>query len=286
MRTGLTALGLVAACLAAPAPACAQEVVADPWEGANRQLFAVHETIDRAVLSPLAHGYRAITPRPVRTGVTNFLRNLRAPVTLANDLLQGEVGRAGTTIARFGVNTTIGVGGLLDPARTLGLEFHEEDFGQTLGAWGVDAGPYVFIPVLGPTNVRDAAGRVVDFAFDPLAWASFDEADEARAIRTGVTALSTRESLIEAVDNVREDSMDPYVSIRTTYSLLRESAIGNGKDSATNLPNFDEDFDMPPTEEASAQSDAASSSLQPAQPTPPSAQRTEAPPGALQGDPQ
>lgn len=282
MRMGLTALGLAVACVAAPGSARAQEMASDPWEGTNRQLFAVHEAVDNAVLEPVARGYRAVTPQLVRTGITNFLRNLRAPVTLANDLLQGELTRAGTTVARFGVNTTIGLGGVLDPAETLGLEFHEEDFGQTLGAWGVEAGPYVFIPLLGPTNVRDATGRVVDFAFDPLTWARFDEAGEARAIRTGATAVSAREALIEPVDDVRRDSVDPYVSIRTTYSLLRQSAVRNGQDSATDLPNFDEDFDMP-ADALPAQPEAPA---EPTQPTAPPARITEGQPGVQQGEQQ
>lgn len=246
MRYFFTALGLAAAGLLAPGVAFAQEeIVSDPWEGVNRDLYAVHDAIDRAVLEPVARGYRAITPRVFRTGLSNVLRNLSAPVTFANDLLQGEAERAGVTAARFGLNTTLGLGGMLDPATEVGLELHDEDFGQTLGAWGIEAGPYVFVPLLGPTTVRDAAGRIVDIAFDPLSWADFENANTARGVRTGATALSSRESLIESVDDLRANSLDPYVSIRTTYTLLRQSAVRNSEERVEDLPNFDDIPGMP-----------------------------------------
>ena len=177
MRGAVAVLSL-AACLA-PAAALAQEAPGepayqtidvdlgvdpnrvDPWEDFNRAMFATHETVDRAVLEPVARGYRAVTPQPVRNSVRSFLRNLRSPVILANDLLQGEFGRAGRTVARFGLNSTVGFLGLFDPATGLGIERHEEDFGQTLAVWGVDSGPYLFIPLMGPT-MRDGGGRIVD----------------------------------------------------------------------------------------------------------------------------
>lgn len=239
MRVFLTAMGLAATCAAAPCVARAQEVIADPWEATNRDLYAVNEALDRAVLEPMARGYRAVTPQPVRRGVINFLRNLRAPVTFANDVLQGEGERAGVTAARFGVNTVVGLGGVFDPADGMGLEFHEEDFGQTLAVWGVDSGPYLFVPLIGPTSVRDAAGRIVDVAIDPLTWANFEGDDTARAARTIVSGVAARELVIEAVDDTRENSLDPYVSARTTYSLLRDSAISNGRASVADLTDLD-----------------------------------------------
>jgi phospholipid-binding lipoprotein MlaA len=260
MRGVLTVLGF-AAVVAAPAVASAQEAQGDPWEGLNRNLFAVHETVDKAVLGPVARGYRAITPQPVRHGVLNFLRNLRAPVIFVNDVLQGELGRAGTTAARFGLNTTVGIAGVFDPATSAGLERHDEDFGQTLAVWGVDTGPYLFVPLLGPTTVRDGAGRIVDIAFDPLTWAEFDEADEVQLGRTILTGVAARELVIETVDDIRRDSLDPYVTIRTSYGLLRQSAIQNGPADVQDLPEFD-DFDeepamqapeAPPTEENTQQ---------------------------------
>jgi phospholipid-binding lipoprotein MlaA len=248
MRGVLSVLGLAAA-LAAPGMANAQEAQSDPWEGFNRDMFAVHESVDQAVLEPVARGYRAITPRPVRRGVLNFLRNLRAPVIFVNDVLQGEVGRAGTTAARFGVNTTIGIAGVFDPATNMGLERHDEDFGQTLAVWGVDSGPYIFVPLLGPTTVRDGAGRVVDIALDPLTWAEFDDVDKVRVGRTILAGVATRELVLETVDDIRRDSLDPYVTIRTSYGLLRDSAIQNGPADVEDLPEF-EDIDELPASEA------------------------------------
>jgi len=242
---GLLAATAIAACLCAPVSAFAQEAQVqrqayDPLEGTNRHLFAAHEAIDKAVLGPVARGYRAVTPHFVRTGVSNFLHNLRSPVIFTNDVLQGEFSRAGVTAARFGVNSTVGVLGFADPAVSLGLDSHDEDFGQTLGRWGVGTGPYIFIPVLGPTNLRDGAGRIVDLAFDPLTWAHFDGDDTARVTRTVVTGLAAREDVLDEVDAIRANSIDPYVTIRSSYGLLRESAIQNGREDVRSLPNFDE----------------------------------------------
>jgi phospholipid-binding lipoprotein MlaA len=239
MRAAVSGLTL-AIVLATPSLAAAQEAIGDPWEGLNRDLYAVHDSVDQAVLEPVARGYRAVTPRPVRQGVLNFLRNLRGPVIFANDVLQGEVSRAGTTAARFGVNTTIGIVGIFDPATSIGLERHDEDFGQTLAVWGVESGPYLFIPLMGPTTVRDASGRIVDIVFDPLTWVGGDDVDEYVAARTVTAGIAAREQVIEVVDDVRRDSVDPYVSIRTSYSLLRESAIANGDSNVQDLPDFDD----------------------------------------------
>jgi len=246
MRAAVSGLTLMVA-LAAPSLAMAQEAYSDPWEGFNRDLYAVHEGVDQAVLEPVARGYRAVTPRPLRQGVLNFLRNLRGPVIFANDVLQGEVRRAGTTAARFGVNTTIGIVGIFDPASSMGLERHDEDFGQTLAVWGVEPGPYVFVPLMGPTTVRDASGRLVDIVFDPFTWIEGDNIDEYRLARTITTGIAAREQVIEAVDDVRRDSVDPYVSIRTSYALLRESAILNGEADIQDLPDFE---DIPAAESA------------------------------------
>lgn len=240
---GLISVLSFAACLAAPTLAHAQEASpADPWEGFNRQMFAIHEGVDQAVLEPVARGYRAITPAPLRQGVLNVLRNLRGPVIFANDVLQGELGRAGTTAVRFGVNTTIGIAGIFDPAASMGLERHDEDFGQTLAVWGVDSGPYLFVPLMGPTTLRDGAGRFVDVGLDPLTYADFDEADDVRLARTILSGVAARELVLDAVDGIRQDSLDPYVTIRTSFGLLRESAIQNGPADVEDLPEF-EDID-------------------------------------------
>lgn len=257
MRGKVTLITLAAA-LAAPALAYAQDAPTaaetpaaqvepsaasghgDPWEGFNRSMFSVHESVDQSVLEPVARGYRAVTPGPLRQGVLNFLRNLRGPVIFANDVLQGEADRGLTTAARFAVNTTIGIAGIFDPASSMGLERHDEDFGQTLAVWGIDEGPYLFIPLMGPSNVRDTAGRVVDMIFDPLTYLNGDDADAWRAGRGVITGVATREQLLESVDDVRRDSLDPYSTIRSSYELLRASAVENGQTDVEDLPDFDE----------------------------------------------
>lgn len=266
---GAVAVLTFAACLApaaafaqdAPPPmppeAQRQEVLAndgdgDPWEGFNRTMFATHEAIDRAVLEPVARGYRAVTPNPVRASVRAFLRNLRSPVILANDLMQGEFERAGRTMLRFGLNSSVGFLGLFDPATGLGIEGHEEDFGQTLAVWGVDSGPYLFIPLMGPATLRDGLGRIVDNVFDPFNYAQFENADTVRIARGALGGISAREAVLDAVDGIRRDSMDPYASIRTSYLLLRQSAVQNGQMDVQNLPDFEDTYDLlddePPTE--------------------------------------
>ena len=248
-RSVLAGLSVVALCVAAPVNAFAQNTVYDPWEGANRNLFAAHEAIDKAVVAPVARGYRAVTNQPVRNGVTNFLRNLRSPVIFANDLLQGEVQRAGVTAARFGVNSTVGLLGVFDTAEDIGLEFHDEDFGQTLAVWGVSEGPFIWVPVMGPTNLRDGAGRFVDTALNPLTWAEFDGDDTFRTANGVMTGVTTRENLLDTVDAIRSDSVDPYVTFRSSYDLLRASAIENGRQDVQDLPEFE---DIPEAPDAPA----------------------------------
>ncbi|MBL8551555.1 MAG: VacJ family lipoprotein [Hyphomonadaceae bacterium] len=266
------ALAPLVAATALCAPAYAQNRDYDPWERTNRKLFAVHEAVDKAALGPTAREYRRVTPTPVRSGVSNFLRNLRGPQIFANDLLQGEFKRAGATAARFTINSTLGVAGVFDPAAQMGIERHSEDFGQTLAVWGVPSGPYVFIPVLGPTSVRDGAGAIANFALDPFTWMDFRGDDEFMVFRTGMTALAARESVIEAVDNVRQSSIDPYVTIRSTYGLLRESSIRNGLDDVQDLPDFE---DIPTYEDAPAAAPSSDPSAAPTEVTPAPTPMTE-----------
>lgn len=270
---GLVSALTMAACLCAPSLALAQDApgeTSDPWEGFNRGAFALHQGIDGAVLEPVARGYRAITPAPVREGVMSFLRNLKSPVVFANDVLQGEVNRAGATAGRFAINSTIGVGGIFDPAARMGLERHDEDFGQTLAVWGVGSGPYIFVPVLGPSNMRDLTGAVVDTAFDPLTWAAFDEADEARAIRGAATGVATREQLIESIDGIESTAIDSYVAYRSAYSLSRESAIQNGRSDVQDLPDFGDEISAMETPISPDQTSTGANEQQPEpiQPTP------------------
>jgi phospholipid-binding lipoprotein MlaA len=219
-------------------PAAADEPVADPWEPFNRSMFAVHETLDKAVLEPVARGYVAVTPAPVREGVGNVLDNLKAPVVLANDVLQFKPDRALTTTGRFLINSTLGIAGIFDVASLMGMQKHDEDFGQTLATWGVGEGPYLFVPVLGPSNLRDGLGRFADGAIDPLNTQDFRSEDDIRAARGALTGLQTRGDILDVIDEVRAAN-DPYLTIRTTYQFLRESEIRDGKADLPEIPEMD-----------------------------------------------
>ncbi len=215
--------------------------VYDPLEGVNRQIYAFNDGVDRAVLEPVAKGYRAVTNEPVRNGVSNFLTNLNQPVVFANTVLQGKPGAAIDTFSRFAVNSTFGIGGIFDLATPLNVPEHKEDFGQTLGVWGVPNGPYLVLPLLGSSNLRDFVGFGVDAAFDPLNYAEFDGDTEFRITRQVVGTVSLRENLIEAVDVLR-DQPEPYVALRRNYTQQRAAAIRDGReqeDPFKDLPDFD-----------------------------------------------
>lgn len=201
----------------------------DPLEPTNRAFFQVHEAVDQAVLEPAARAYRAVLPQPVRTGIRNALQNLRGPVILLNDVLQGNPRRAEVTLGRFMINSTLGIGGLIDVAGEMGVPGHTEDFGQTLATWGLGEGPYLFIPVLGPSNTRDLAGLGVDVAADPFGFFGGETwiPEWSQWTRTGATALDNREYVIEAVEDVRRTSLDPYATIRSAYRQRRQALIEN-----------------------------------------------------------
>jgi phospholipid-binding lipoprotein MlaA len=177
-------------------------------------------------LKPIAILYRDATPEFVRDGVQNFLANLRTPVVLANDLLQGEFKRGELTLGRFMLNTILGVGGLVDVGGMVGMpDRHYEDFGQTLAVHGVGSGPYLMLPLLGPSNPRDAFGKVVDFAFDPL---FFLAPTPVSAGRFGAETVSFRERNIETIDDLERSSLDLYAATRTLVRQLRANEIRNG----------------------------------------------------------
>ena len=231
----LLALLAVSACATRP-PADDRQAVAefrannDPVEPFNRAMYDVNDAIDRAVLEPVARGYRAVVPPPVRRGITNVLSNARSPVVLANDALQGETVRFGTTLGRFLINSTIGIGGIFDVAVDLGLRPHSEDFGQTLAVAGVGEGPFLYLPLLGPSNPRDLVGLIAGILADPLTWLTFGNAQVAGTasyIRTGATVVSTREGLLDTIANVRATSLDPYATIRSAYRQSRAREIAN-----------------------------------------------------------
>ncbi len=207
-------------------PVTAQPSAGDPLETFNRGSFQFNLALDRYILKPVAQTYRFITPGFVRTGVSNALHNLTTPVTVANDLLQGEPRRATEGVGRFMFNTILGFGGLVDVGGMLGMpERHYEDFGQTLAVYGVGTGPYVMVPLLGPSNPRDLFGKVVDFAFDPF---TFFAPTSASLGRRGADLVALREANIETIDELQRTSIDFYAATRTLAQQLRESEIRNG----------------------------------------------------------
>jgi phospholipid-binding lipoprotein MlaA len=209
----------------------------DPFEHINRGVFSFNEALDKVALEPLAKGYRAVTPRFFRSGVENFLHNLRSPVIFANDVLEVAPVRAGKTAGRFVVNSTVGVLGVFDVARHIGMESHDSDFGLTLGKWGAGGGPYLMLPFLGPSNVRDAVGELVDIAMDPITYAQFENASAAKGLRFAMDELSKRTDAIDAIDAMRQTSIDPYASTRSFYDQSRESAIAGDQDPAEDSPD-------------------------------------------------
>lgn len=203
----------------------------DPLEPMNRAMFAVNDAIDTVALRPAAQVYRFVVPPPVRQGVRNALGNLRGPTILMNDVLQGEVDRAGRTAARFLINSTLGIGGLVDVAAwQFGIPGHDEDFGQTLAVWGVGEGPYLYLPVLGPSNPRDLLGYGVDVVASPWFW--FGQGDVVDALRwayAGITVIDGRERVMDTLDRILETSLDPYTTLRSLYRQNRASEIRNSR---------------------------------------------------------
>lgn len=245
--TAGAALATLALSACATAPPASPGDIADPYEGFNRRMFAFNSGVDKYALAPAAEAYKTVTPSFARDRVSDFLGNLRSPVTFANDVLQAEPSRAGTTFARFGINTTVGLLGLWDAADHFGIKGHREDFGQTLAVWGVSSGPYLVMPLLGPTTPRDLFGRGVDMAIDPINYAQFDnDSDSDLAIRAGlgiVGAFNARVALNDQIETLNSQP-EPYIALRRIYSSSRQAEIANGRvdeDTAyDDLPDFDE----------------------------------------------
>lgn len=208
----------------------------DPWQRMNRGIFWFNDRADQYVLEPVAKGWDVIMPEPAETSVTNFFTNLRFPVVMLNNLLQGKPGDAAIDVGRFMVNTTFGIGGLFDPATIWGLERHSEDFGQTLGVWGVPPGPYLVLPLLGPSNPRDTAGIPVDWVFSvtPLFLNSF--------WWTGagvINIVNARAQILDEVQQAKEASLDYYVFVRNAYYQRRVAQVNDQKEEGAKAPTDD-----------------------------------------------
>jgi len=209
----------------------------DPLEDTNRAIFDFNQMVDRHVLVPVAEAYRTVLPEPVRDSLRDFLRNLRAPLIFANNALQGDFEHAGQTFARFTLNSTLGVGGLIDVAGRWGqLPYHEQDLGVTFGVWGIPEGPYLVIPVLGPSDPRDLVGQVGEGFGDPfnrlvsgnpytLYWIPF--------VRGAVSGIDQRSRYIETLADIERTSLDYYATIRSLYRQRRAALVRGQRE---NLP--------------------------------------------------
>lgn len=205
----------------------------DPLEPFNRAMFKFNDVADRVVLRPLAIGYKNVVPRGARTAVRNFLNNIREPFFLIHDILQGEGERAGHSAGRFITNTFVGFGGFIDVAGAAGVPYHEEDAGQTLAVWGVESGPYIVLPIFGPSTFRDALGDVVDAAIDPSALYIRDEYGiEGSATRFVIDNVDWRADNLELIDDLRKSSLDFYAATRSAYRQQRARQILNGREAA------------------------------------------------------
>lgn len=209
----------------------------DPWEGFNRKVFVFNDAIDRAVLKPVARGYRFITPSPVQTGVGNFFSNLGEPRTALNSLLQGKPGNAGIATGRFLINTTVGIGGLWDFATHMEITGREEDFGQTLAVWGWEDSRYLVLPLLGPSTLRDTGGLPADMVTYPTYYVDEDP------VRYGLTALRVVDMRAGLLDQEALISGDRYSFIRDTWLQRRRFEISDGDLGDDPFAGDDFDFD-------------------------------------------
>jgi phospholipid-binding lipoprotein MlaA len=210
----------------------------DPWRGVNRPVFDFSMQLDRGVVAPIAHGYRRAAPSPVRRRISAVVENLGEPGTVLNDLAQGHPKRAGRATARFAINSTLGLLGLFDVATGMNIPFHDSDFGQTLGRYGVGPGPYVYVPVVGPSDLRDGLGRIVDIFTDPVSLFTGGVTTTLGATRFTATTLDTRLRADGAFRALR-DATDPYATARSAYTQRRVSVVKAATGETETLPDFD-----------------------------------------------
>lgn len=198
----------------------------DPWEAYNRKVFAFNDALDRGVVKPVTKGYQAVTPDIVEQGVSNFFANIDDVGNSMNNLLQGQVKASASDILRVVINSTVGFAGLVDVATHAGLTKHDEDFGQTLGVWSFESGPYVVLPLIGPSTVRDGFGFAVDYATDPV----FHIEDESiRYPLSTLDVINTRADLLKAEAVIGNDFFDRYSTIRNAFLQYRKRLVHNGK---------------------------------------------------------
>ncbi len=221
-----------------------EDEIYDPFESVNRAIFSFNNVADRIVLEPISKGYKKL-PSPLQSGINNFLSNLRAPLVVVNQLLQGQGENAIQSSGRFILNSTVGVFGLFDVAEKMGLEEKEEDYGQTLATWGIGDGFYIVLPLFGPSNLRDASGMVLTMLTDPInAYAVSEGEAWLVPMRTAANAVDQRSQIIDEVNALRDNSIDYYAAVRSSYYQNRNAAINNVDDSElTPLPLISIEFE-------------------------------------------
>jgi len=230
----VAAAGLITGCATGP-----DRKPGDPFEPMNRAVFTFNDGLDRYVAVPVAKGYQKVTPQPLRTAVSNFFSNLGDLSNAANALLQLKITDATEDIVRFALNSTFGLGGLLDWATPAGLPKHHQDFGLTLGHWGIPSGPYLVLPLFGPSTVRDSMGLVVDVKFNPLNYVE-------PAVRNPLYVLqfvSVRSDLLGATDLLQQAALDKYSFVRDAYTQQRRARLRGTGDNAAPLPEYDDQGD-------------------------------------------
>jgi phospholipid-binding lipoprotein MlaA len=235
LAAALCASLALSACATKDPEAVAQH---DPWEPSNRAVFNFDVQLDNAVATPVAKFYRSAVPELARDGIHNALTNLNAPVVFVNDTLQLDGDKATDTFGRFVVNSTVGLAGLIDVASKVGIPYHDNDFGITLGKGGAAEGSYLVLPFLGPKPPRDLVGQGVDIAFDPLTYMSWNDSTLYMIVRVGLGVLDDRAANIDAVESIERSSIDFYATTRSLYRQNRAAQINGGKSDNTALPNF------------------------------------------------
>ncbi len=221
-----------------------EDEVFDPLEPVNRAIFSFNNFADKVILEPAAKGYKKL-PSPIQSGIGNFLNNLKLPLVVVNQLLQGQGKNAAESSGRFIVNSTAGLFGLIDVAEKIGLEQTQEDFGQTLATWGVGDGFYIVLPIFGPSNVRDTAGMILTYTTDPInAYAVREGEAWILPLRTATNAIDQRSKIIDEVNALRNNSIDYYAAVRSSYYQNRKAAVLNLDDkSETPLPLISIEFE-------------------------------------------
>jgi phospholipid-binding lipoprotein MlaA len=234
----INTMGLIGSIfLAAMLTGCATQANKDPLEGLNRGIYKFNDTADKAVIKPIAGAYKAVLPSPIRTGVNNFFDNLGTVVTAINDLLQFKFSKAMDDAGRFVINSTVGILGVVDVASMDNVPKHNEDFGQTLGYWGVGNGPYLVLPFFGPSSLRDTTGLVVDtVAFDPISY--IDDPRTRNQMRL-VKFVDKRAQYLPASDLLDDAALDPYAFMRDAYLQRRESQVKDGEVSKADDADYD-----------------------------------------------